>query len=163
MGILAWLVHNAQVCLTAAAKAGEKWAIDILRGIAFNKKANAEMLKLAGNNGLEYFSETWLKKGGKLFSRVDGYIPDLAIIERKATDLSKIAPETAKKYIDQLASKYKEGMEIANKLKGDALKGQKFLQVNKIGDVSSEVLEHAAKNKVTIVENVDEIFKNIGY
>jgi intein/homing endonuclease len=71
VGILAWLVHNAHVCLTAAAKAGEKWAIDILRGIAF-KKANAAMLKLAEENGLKYFSETWLKKGGKLFSRVDG-------------------------------------------------------------------------------------------
>ena len=156
-------MHNARICLTAAAKAGEKWAIDILRGIAFNKKANAAMIKLAEENGLKYFSETWLKKGGKLFSRVDGYIPGKAIIERKATDLSKVSTETAKKYIDQLAKKYKEGMEIANKAKGNVLKGKKFLQVDKIGDVSKEVLDHAAKQKVKIVENIDEIFKSIGF
>jgi len=163
VGVLAWLVHNAQVCLTAAAKAGEKWALDILRGIAFNKKANAAMLKFAEENGLKYFSETWLKKGGKLFSRVDGYIPGKAIIERKATDLSRVSTETAKKYIDQLAKKYKEGMEIANKSKGEFLEGEKFLQVDKIGNVSKEVLEHAADKGVKIVENIEDIFKGIGY
>lgn len=163
VGILAWLVHNARICLTAAAKAGEKWALDILRGIAFNKKMNKEMLDLASEKGLKYFSETWLKKGKKLFSRVDGYIPDLAIIERKATDLSKITTETAKDYINQLAKKYKPGMKIANEAKGDVLKGERFLQVDKIGDVSQEVLDYAAKKKVTIVESAGEIFEKIGF
>ena len=163
IGALAWLVHNAQVCLTAAAKAGEKWAIDILRGIAFNKTANKAFLELAEKNGLKYFSETWLKKGGKLVSRVDGYIPDYAIIERKATDLSKISAETAKSYINQLATKYKKGMEIANKTKGDLLSGDKFLQVDKIGDVSKDVLEYANKKGVTIVENVEDVFTHIGF
>ena len=163
VGALAWLVHNAQVCLTAAAKAGEKWAIDILRGIAFNSTANKAFLELAEKNGLKYFSETWLKQGGKLVARVDGYIPKMAIIERKATDLSKVTAETAKGYINQLATKYKGGMEIANKTKGDMLSGQKFLQVNKIGDVSQEVLDYANKKGVTIVENVEDVFTHIGF
>ena len=113
VGLLMFLVHNAGRCLSSLAKNGEKWAIDILRGISFNKKMNKEMIKLASKNGLSYFSETWIKKGGKLYSRVDGYIPNKAIIERKATDLSKVSPETAKKYINQLAKKYDEGLEIA--------------------------------------------------
>jgi hypothetical protein len=74
-----------------------------------------------------------------------------------------VSTETAKKYIDQLAKKYKEGMEIANKSKGEFLEGEKFLQVDKIGDVSKEVLEHAADNGVKIVENIEDIFKGIGY
>jgi hypothetical protein len=163
VGVLAWLVHNAGRCLSEFAKKGEKWAIDILRGIAFNKKMNKEMLELANKKGLKYFSETWIKKGGKLYSRVDGYIPDKAIIERKATDLSKISPETAKSYINQLAKKYDEGLEIANKTKGDVLKGEKFLQVDKIGNVSDEVLQHAEDMGVTIVENIDDIFTLIGH
>ncbi|WP_336960707.1 polymorphic toxin-type HINT domain-containing protein [Chryseobacterium contaminans] len=163
VGLLALLVHNAGKCLSELAKNGEKWAIDILRGIAFNKKMNKEMIKLANEKGLKYYSETWIKKGGKLYSRVDGYIPDKAIIERKATDLSKIDPETAKKYINQLSKKYDEGLEIANKTKGDVLKGEKILHVDKIGNVSDDVLQHAEDMGVTIVENIDDIFKTIGH
>jgi regulator of RNase E activity RraB len=161
VGILNFLVHNA-TCIYTLASQGVKWAQDIVRGIAFNAKMNAQMLKLAEEKGLKYFSETWLKKGGKLYSRVDGYIPGKAIIERKATDLSKIDPKTAKSYIDQLSNKYKEGMEIANKTKGEVLEGKKILQVDKIGDVSQEVLDHAAKKGVKIVESSEDIFKVVG-
>ncbi len=161
-GTWQWLVHNARACLYAAFKNGEQWAINIMRGINYNRKINQEMLELAGDKGVQYFSETWLKEGGKLVARVDGYIPGKAIIERKATNLGEITIETAKSYINQLATKYAPGAAIANPAKGTALAGQQFLQVDTIGNVSQEVLDYAAKKGVTIVESSDEIFKAIG-
>lgn len=159
VGWIKALVHNVRICLLEAAKLGEKWAIDILRGIAFNKTMNKQMIELANEKGLKYFSETWLKKGKKLFARVDGYIPEKAIIERKATDLAKVEINTAKKYIDQLAKKYKEGTKIANPVKGNTLKGQKILQVQNKNGAPQEVLDYAAENDVKIVETSEEIFK----
>jgi len=162
VGTWQWLVHNARACLYAAYKNGEQWAINIMRGIKYNRIVNQEMLELAGEKGVKYFSETWLKEGGKLVARVDGYIPGKAIIERKATNLGEILPSTAKRYIDQLATKYAPGTAIANPAKGTVLTGQQFLQVDTIGNVSQEVLDYAAKKGVTIVESSDEIFKAIG-
>jgi hypothetical protein len=159
VGWIKALVHNVRICLLEAAKLGEKWAIDILRGIAFYKTMNKQMIELANEKGLKYFSETWLKKGKKLFARVDGYIPGKAIIERKSTDLAKVEIDTAKKYIDQLAKKYKEGTKIANPIKGNTLKGQKILQVQNKKGAPQEVLDYAAENDVKIIETCEEIFK----
>jgi len=159
VGTLAWLVHN--VCIAQAARRGEQWALNILRGNRFNRTQNAAFQAAARTRGVNYFSEVWLKQGGALFSRVDGYIPGKAIIERKATDLAEVTITTAKRYLNEMASKYKPGMEIANPARGTTLQGQRFLQVQNMTGVSQEVLDHADTLGITIVESVDEVFMHI--
>lgn len=48
-----------------------------------------------------------------MFSRVDGYIPDKAIIERKATDLAKITDETTENIIREPSVKIEREIEEA--------------------------------------------------
>ena len=55
--------------------------------------------------------ELWLK-GMK--ARLDTYIPNKKIISRKATQLAEVTEQTAKKYIDELAKKFKAGQEVQN-------------------------------------------------
>ena len=49
------------------------------------------------------FNEVQLETPGSVgYRRVDSYVPDEAIVERKFTDLSTVRPQTARRYLDQL-------------------------------------------------------------
>lgn len=92
VGTLAWLVHN--VCLPVLARGGVEYAQRILKGIKFNKTMEAKL-------GDEFWREVWLK-GMK--QRIDSVAKNgMKVISRKATQLSEISFDTAKKYIDEVA------------------------------------------------------------
>ncbi|WP_417873742.1 hypothetical protein [Xanthomarina gelatinilytica] len=90
------------------------------RGRNFNRKAS-EVYR---------YNEVTLTTG----KRLDTYIPNTAIISRKATTLSNIKPSTFKSYLQELINKYPRGAAInapkfGNLFKGQTLKGDYFLEI----------------------------------
>ena len=148
MGFWKFLVHNA-ACLWKLAADGVKYAQDILRGIKFNRI-------MAERMGEGYVHELWVN-GMK--SRLDSFLKGGGeIISRKATQLAEITEETAKKYIDEIAKKYKNGMKIQNAERGGAevLKGDYILQIPKQEKaIPQSVLDYANENFVKIDEVKD--------
>jgi hypothetical protein len=143
-----WLVHNAKICLWKLAREGVEYAQNMVRGINFNK-AMEKRLK----DGIH---ELWVD-GMKY--RLDTLIPGKKIISRKATQLADISIDTAKKYIDELVTKYKSGKKIQNAKRAGAekLEGKYTLQIPKQEKpIPKEVLEHAENQKVTI-EVIEDI------
>ena len=155
VGLLMLLVHNAGRCLSKMILEAQGWFKNVRHGYFFNLLWNSELRKQALEKGFKYSQEVKvLLKNGK-----DGFIDGLVklkdkvyIIERKATDLSKVTEKTAKSYIDD-AAKYGESVvkETGQKVDADKI----ILHVEKIGDdVSEEVFKHAEKRKVEIVEDI---------
>lgn len=107
VGALQWLVHN--VCLRALAKEDIAYARRILRGFKFNKV----MVKQLGKE--EFAHEVWLD-GMKC--RVDTIAQNgKEVISRKATQLSDVTEETAKKYIDEVAGYRKQKVQNPARMK----------------------------------------------
>nr|WP_240315558.1 polymorphic toxin-type HINT domain-containing protein [Aquimarina longa] len=139
VGAWEWLVHNAKVCLHALAKTGVKYAQNILRGIRFNQIMQKRIV-----NGVH---ELWTK-GMK--TRLDTLIPGKAIISRKATQLSEVTFNTAKKY--------KKGKAIQNTKRAGAkeLDGKYVLQIPKQNkDIPKKIVDYAKKKRVEIDEIKD--------
>lgn len=152
VGALAWLVHNAGKCLSQMMLEAEKWFQNIMRGNSFNNVMNAFTEELAKNGGKLFRSEMFvaLKNGKKGF--VDSYIKGIGIIERKATDLAKISEKTAKSYIDDAAKYAGAKSEELGKLSEKV-----YLHVENKAGVSKEVLDHAAKKGVEIIDDISQI------
>ena len=148
VGALAWLVHNSQKCLSKMMLESQKWFQNIMRGNSFNMVMNNALNYLYSKKGLKYLDEVYvsLKNGKK--GRIDGFIKGKAIIERKATDLAKVTDNTAKSYIDD-AAKYKNA-----ELGGKELTEKVYLQVENMKGVSQNVLDHATKKGVTIIDDI---------
>lgn len=90
------------------------------RGNDFNKKAE----------DIYEFNEVALATG----KRLDTYIPNIAIISRKATTLSNIKQTTFKNYLKELITKYPKNSPInapkfGNTFTGQVLKGDYFLEI----------------------------------
>lgn len=150
VGIFALLVHNAQKCLSQMMLESQKWFQNIMRGNNFNNVMNAFTEGLA--TGKLFRSELYvtLKNGRKGY--IDSFIKGVGIIERKATDLSKISVKTAKNYIDD-ATKY------AGSVSQDMgkLTEKVYLHVENMKGVSKQVLDYAAKKGVEIIDDISNI------
>jgi len=152
VGLLAWLVHNSGRCLSQMMLESQKWFQNIMRGNSFNNVMNAFTEELANRGGKLFRSEldVLLKNGKK--GRIDSYIKGVGIIERKATDLSKVATQTAKNYINDAAkyvgSKSKEFGKLSEKA---------ILHVENAKGVSKEVLDYAAQKGVKIIDDISQI------
>ena len=151
VGVLAWLVHNSQKCLSKMMLESQKWFQNMMRGNSFNMVMNNALSYLYSKKGLKYLDEVYvsLKNGKK--GRIDGFIKGKAIIERKATDLAKVTENTAKSYVDN-AAKYKKAI-----LDGKPLKENVFLQVENMNGVSQNVLDHATKKGITIIDDITKL------
>ena len=143
-----FVVHNTKVCLLDLAKAGVKYAEDILKGNRFNQIMEKRLA-----DGVH---ELWLK-GMK--ARLDTYIPNKKIISRKATQLAEISEETAKNYINELTKKFKAGKEVQNVERAGTktLKGKYVLQVPKQEKAIPEAVKAYAKVKQVTIETVDDV------
>ena len=146
VGALQWLVHNA--CLTELARKGIEYARRILRGIKFNKV----MVKKLGKK--EFAHEVWLE-GMK--RRVDTVMKNgKKVISRKATQLSDVTEETAKKYIDEVAGYRGKGVQNPGRMK----KGVTRIDENAKAELSipkqekpipKDITDYANKHRVDIV------------
>ena len=151
VGALQWLVHNA--CLTELARKGIEYARRILRGIKFNKV----MVKKLGKK--EFAHEVWLE-GMK--RRVDTVMKNgKKVISRKATQLSDVTEETAKKYIDEVAGYRGKGVQNPGRMK----KGVTRIDENAKAELSipkqekpipQTIKDHATEKKVDIIPE-DEV------
>ncbi|MDR2917872.1 MAG: DUF4280 domain-containing protein [Tannerella sp.] len=158
VGLLAWLVHNGQVCLSRMMLESQKWFQNIMRGHSFNNVMNAftELLAKSKGKGGDFFAELTCKLAKGADGRIDSLIKGVAMIERKATKLAEVTVKTAKSYIDDAAKyanatyKTKEGTvgKVTEKI---------YLHVDEIGKVSQKVLDHATKRGVTIIDDVNKI------
>ena len=150
VGALQWLVHNA--CLQKLAQEGVEYVRRILRGIKFNKI----MAKKLGKK--KFAHEVWLE-GMK--RRVDTVAKNgKKVISRKATQLSEVTKETAKRYIDEVAA-YR-GQKIQNASRMD--KGVKQVRKNAKAELSvpkqekpipKDIEEYATTRKVDIKQETD--------
>ena len=159
VGALAWLVHNAKPCVSQI-KHLPDWLARMVKGNYFNFIREGYYKRLGG------FSEVVLESG----KRLDSYIPGREIISRKFTQLGNIADDTAKKYIDELLSKYPKGAQIKNTARnaeaiaqgGDKLKGELILEVPKqAGEISKDILQHAADAGVKIRDVSGEVLNKM--
>ncbi|CVK15692.1 intein N-terminal splicing region [Apibacter mensalis] len=157
VGKLAWWVHNAKPCLSSIKHLPE-WLKKIVKGNYFNYIRQSFYKRIGG------FNEVVLQTG----KRLDSYIPGVEIVSRKFTQLGKVTERTAKKYIDEITSKYAPGTVIKNTKRnaeaiargGDKLKGKMILEVPRQTEkISKEVLEYAAKRNVTIRDVSGKIYK----
>lgn len=146
VGALQWLVHNA--CLTELARKGIEYARRILRGIKFNKV----MVKKLGKK--EFAHEVWLE-GMK--RRVDTVMKNgKKVISRKATQLSDVTEETAKKYIDEVARYKGQGVQNPGRMEEGVTKiaddAEAVLSVPKQKEpIPQNITDYANKHRVDIV------------
>jgi Pretoxin HINT domain/Domain of unknown function (DUF4280) len=156
VGVLAWLVHNAPVCLSEMILKSQKWFQNIMRGNSFNGVMNAFTEILAKSQGREFYAELTVKlaKGSK--GRIDSLIKGVAMIERKATKLEEVTVKTAKSYIDD-AAKYKNAIYETSQGTVKKVTEDIYLHVDEIGNLSQEVLDHAAKKGVKIIDDISQI------
>ena len=157
VGILAWLVHNARPCLSQI-KHLPDWLARMAKGNYFNFIREQFYKRMGG------FNEVVLESG----KRLDSYIPGKEIVSRKFTQLAKVSEDTAKKYIDEMVSKYSPGTAIKETARnGDAiakggkeLAGEMILEVpQQAGQISKEVLQHAKEAGVKIRDVFGNIYK----
>lgn len=123
-----------------------------MRGNSFNNVMNAFTELLAKSKGKGFFSELGVKlaNGGK--GRIDSLIKGVAVIERKATNLAEVTVKTAKGYIND-AAKY------ANSISEETgrITEKIYLHVESKAGVSQEVLDHATKKGVEIIDDISQI------
>ncbi|MFS4469968.1 polymorphic toxin-type HINT domain-containing protein [Chryseobacterium sp. T20] len=157
VGLLALLVHNSGRCLSQMILESQKWFQKVRRGYFFNLVWNSELRKQALEKGFKYSHEVevLLKKGkvGKIDGLIENADGTFKIIERKASDLTQISDKTIKSYIDDAAKYNGKPMTQTGQVINSA--GDKvILHVEKVGNLSKEVLEHARKKGVEIVDNI---------
>lgn len=159
VGALAWLVHNAGRCLSQMILESQRWFQKVRRGYFFNLVWNSELRKQALEKGFKYFHEVkvLLKKGGE--GAIDGLVRlkdgTYKIIERKASDLTKVTDKTIKSYIDDAAHYAECTIKGTNQ---SIKKGSEIiLHVEKVGPLSEEVKKHAAKKGVKIVDDISKL------
>ncbi|KQS92069.1 polymorphic toxin-type HINT domain-containing protein [Chryseobacterium sp. Leaf394] len=152
VGLLALLVHNTGRCLSQMMLESQRWFQNIMRGNSFNNVMNAFTEELATNGGKLFRSEldVLLKNGKK--GRIDSYIEGIGLIERKATDLSKVTTQTAKSYINDAAKYVGSKSKELGKLSEKAI-----LHVENAQGVSKEVLDYAKKKGVQIIDDISQI------
>lgn len=157
VGLLALLVHNAGRCLSKMMLESQRWFQNMRRGYFFNLVWNSELRKQALEKGFKYSHEVEVSlKNGKI-GKIDGLIEytdgTFKIIERKASDLSTITDKTIKSYISD-AAKYngKVMKETGDKI--NSIGDKVILHVEKVGVLSKEVREYAAKEGVEIVDDI---------
>ena len=156
VGALQWLVHNA--CLKELARKGIEYAQRILRGIKFNKVMAEKLGKK------EFSHEVWLK-GMK--RRVDTVMKDgKKVISRKATQLSDVTEDTAKKYIDEVAGYRGKGVQNPARMKKGITKidekAKAELSVPKQEEnIPKNIKKYAKKRKVHIKEEKDITMDNL--
>ncbi|MDR2235735.1 MAG: DUF4280 domain-containing protein [Chryseobacterium sp.] len=148
VGLLALLAHNAKRCLSQI-KHLPDWLARMYKGNYFNFIREQYYKRMGG------FNEVVLETG----KRLDSYIPGKEIVSRKFSQLTNIAEDTAKKYIDELVEKYAPDTVIKNTPRnadaiakaGDKLAGEMILEVpvQKSG-LPKAVIEHANDLGVTI-------------
>ena len=156
VGALQWLVHNA--CLRKLAQEGVEYVRRILRGIKFNEI----MAKKLGKK--KFAHEVWLEG---MTRRVDTVAKNgKKVISRKATQLSEVTEETAKRYIDEVAAYRGQGVQNPGRMN----KG-----VSKIGDdaktqlsvpkqekpIPKNIKQYAKEKKVNIKEEKDVTMDNL--
>ena len=109
------------------------------------------------------FNEVVLATG----KRLDSYIPGKEIVSRKFTQLGNVAVDTAKGYIDELATKYAPGTVIKNTTRnadaiaqgGEKLAGEMILEVPKqTKQIADEVIEYADEVGVKIRDVLGNIY-----
>jgi hypothetical protein len=157
VGLLALLVHNSGRCLSQMILESQKWFQKVRRGYFFNLVWNSELRKQALEKGFKYSHEVevLLKKGkvGKIDGLIENADGTFKIIERKASDLSQISDKTIKSYIDDAAKYNGKPMTQTGQVINSA-GGKVILHVEKVGNLSKEVIEHARKKGVEIVDNI---------
>ncbi|MCT2409411.1 polymorphic toxin-type HINT domain-containing protein [Chryseobacterium antibioticum] len=161
VGLLALLVHNSGRCLSQMMLESQKWFQKVRRGYFFNLVWNSELRKQALEKGFRYSHEVevLLKKGkvGKIDGLIENADGTFKIIERKASDLTKITDKTIKSYIDDAAKYNGKAMTKTGEVIHSA--GDKvILHVEKVGNLSKDVLDHATKKGVEIVDNISGLF-----
>jgi len=158
VGAWQWLVHNTQPCFSTMMRESQKWFQNIMRGKSYNNLINAFTEELAELAGKEFSSEVFVKlaKGGTKSGKgyIDSFIDCIGMIERKATDLSKVTVQTGKNYVND-AVKY---VNATVKETGEELEERVILQVENMKGVSQEVLDHAAKKGVEIIDDITTLF-----
>ena len=129
-----------------------------MRGRSYNNVMNAFTEELAELSGKEFSAEVFVKlaKGGTKSGKgyIDSFIEGIGIIERKATDLSKVTVQTGKNYVND-AAKY---VNATVKETGEELGERVILQVENMKGVSQEVLDHATKKGVEIIDDITTLF-----
>ncbi|MEJ5048698.1 polymorphic toxin-type HINT domain-containing protein [Chryseobacterium culicis] len=161
VGLLALLVHNSGRCLSQMLLESQKWFQKVRRGYFFNLVWNGELRKQALEKGFKYSQEVrvLLKNGGE--GAIDGLIRlkdgTYKIIERKASDLSKITDKTIKSYINDAAHYAESTIKETGKKIPSA--SSVILHVENKGNLSKEILDHAAKKGVTIVDDMSQFIK----
>ncbi|MDO7135916.1 polymorphic toxin-type HINT domain-containing protein [Algibacter lectus] len=162
VGAWEWLVHNnAKRCYALKTIASEAWyKLLMRRGRNFNLAMNLFTRKLAEMLGKSFSKEVYVKlarggtKSGKGY--VDAVIDGVGL-ERKATDVLRVSEKTVKAYIRD-ASKYAKAVTKS----GEKLADKVILQVEKNADkISKEVAEYAKKYNVKIVDNLDDVMKQV--
>jgi hypothetical protein len=154
VGLWGWLVHN--VCLSDMILQSQKWFQNIMRGQSFNNVMNAFTELLAKSKGKKFFSElTVILENGKT-GRIDSLIKGVAMVERKATDIANVTVKTAKSYIDD-AAQYRNSLYKTTEGGVETVTEEIYLHVEKMKDVSKEVLGYAKKKDVTIIEDISQI------
>lgn len=159
VGFLALLVHNTGRCLSQMMLESQRWFQNIMRGRNFNLAMNLFSRNLADDFGKLFSKEVYVKlaKGGTKSGKgyIDAVVDGTKGIERKATDLAKVAPETAKSYIRD-AAKY-SGAVIRET--GVKLDKKVYLQVENMKGVSDDILKYARDRNVEIIDDITSIFK----
>ena len=156
VGALQWLVHNA--CLTELARKGIEYAQRILRGIKFNKV----MVKKLGKK--EFAHEVWLE-GMK--RRVDTVAKNgKKVISRKATQLSDVTEETAKKYIDEVAGYRGKKVQNPKRMEEGVVRIRKNAKAElsipkQEKNIPKNIKEYAKKREVHIKEEKDITMDNL--
>ncbi|WP_062060918.1 polymorphic toxin-type HINT domain-containing protein [Aquimarina longa] len=149
VGAWEWLVHNAKVCLHALAKTGVKYAKNILNGQMFDKA----MRKAYGA------ANSQIKMANGKFLDV---LKNNQIISHKFTQLSDVTFNTAKKYIDEIGSKYANQTTKSKKLikQVETKKMNHILEIppQKNG-IPDEILKYAKKKGVKVREISGEALK----
>ena len=137
-----WLVHNAKICMSALAKAGVKYAKNLLNGKLFDKA----MRKAYGASN----SQIKLVNG-----KVADVIKNNELISHKFTQLSNINFDTAKGYINEIGRKYANQTTKSRKFaEQKSTKGMiEILEVPPQKDgIPKEVLDYADKVGIEIRE-----------
>lgn len=115
---LGWCIMRSLVFSTMI-RESQTWFQNIMRGRNFNLAMNLFTKGFADDAGKAFYKELYVKlaNGGTKngMGYVDNFVEGIGIIERKATDLSKVAKKTAESYIRD-AAKYKNAIsnEIGN-------------------------------------------------
>ncbi|WP_157000546.1 hypothetical protein [Leucobacter komagatae] len=102
------------------------------------RRVRAEWQEFNYQNHHRYPQNEVALRNGKF---LDSYVPDVAIVSRKNTQLWDVTPKTARLYIDEMLAKYAPNTPIAS---GGKLDGRLVLEVPvQRGEIPQAILDHA--------------------